>query len=176
MPLSGILFCKTNLKGIGSNGSLAMRGDFNLVIGGSIMSEQNKARIVEFLDRVLSSGEISAAGEYFHADMVEEVPFPGQGPGLKGLVETLTALRVAFPDMRWHVQEQIAEDNRVLTRFIWEGTQLGVFLGLPPTNRAVSVWGMVIDKFEGSKIKSTRILMDTMGLMQQLGALPNGAQ
>jgi steroid delta-isomerase-like uncharacterized protein len=136
------------------------------------VSDKNKARIAEFLDRVLSSGEISATGEYFHTDMVEEVPFPGQGPGLAGLKETLAALRTAFPDMRWIVQEQIAEDTRVLTRFVWEGTQRGDFLGMPPTNRAVSVWGMVIDQFEGSKVKSTRILMDTMGLMQQLGALP----
>lgn len=138
------------------------------------MSEQNKARVAEFLDRVLSSGAIAATGDYFHDDMVEEVPLPGQGPGLKGLEETLTALRTAFPDMKWRVEEQLAEDCRVLTRFVWEGTQRGAFLGLPPTNRAVSVWGMVIDQFDGAKIRSTRILMDTMGLMQQLGALPNG--
>ena len=136
------------------------------------MSEHNKAHIAEFLNRVLTSGEISATGDYFHYDMVEEVPFPGQGPGLAGLMETLVELRTAFPDMRWRVEEQIAEDNRVLTRFVWEGTQRGAFLGIPPTHRAVSVWGMVIDQFEGPKVKSTRILMDTMGLMQQLGALP----
>lgn len=140
------------------------------------MSEQNKARIREFLDQVLSSGEVAATGDYFHNDMVEEVPFPGQGPGLAGLKETLSALRVAFPDMRWRVEEQIAEDSRVLTRFVWEGTQRGNFLGMPPTGRAVSVWGMVIDQFEGPKVKSTRILMDTMGLMQQLGALPGGPE
>ena len=140
------------------------------------MSEQNKARIAEFLERVLSSGEISAAGEYFHDDMVEEVPFPGQWPGLVGLKETLAALRTAFPDMRWSVQEQIAEDCRVVTRFVWEETQRGDLLGIPPTNRAVSVSGMVIDQFEGSKVKSTRILMDTMGLMQQLGALPGAPE
>tara|TARA_R110001599_G_scaffold119858_2_gene290649 strand:+ start:1206 stop:1649 length:444 start_codon:yes stop_codon:yes gene_type:complete len=136
------------------------------------VSEQHKAHIAAFLDRVLTSGEISATGEYFHEDMVEEVPFPSQGPGLAGLMETLAGLRSAFPDMRWSVQEQIAEDSRVLTRFVWEGTQRGDFLGIPPTHRAVSVWGMVIDQFEGEKVKSTRILMDTMGLMQQLGVLP----
>ena len=136
------------------------------------MSEHNKAHIAEFLNRVLTSGEISATGDYFHYDMVEEVPFPGQGPGLAGLMETLAGLRTGFPDMRWRVEEQIAEDSRVLTRFVWVGTQRGDFLGIPPTHRAVSVWGMVIDQFEGPKVKSTRILMDTMGLMQQLGALP----
>ena len=136
------------------------------------MTQQNKARIAEFFDRVLSSGEVSSTGDYFHADMVEEVPFPGQGPGLTGLKETLMVLRAAFPDMRWHIEEQLAEDSRVLTRFVWQGTHLGDFLGVPPTNRAVSVWGMVIDRFEGTKVKSTRIIMDTTGLMQQLGALP----
>lgn len=135
------------------------------------MSEQNKSRIREFLDRVLSAGEISATGDYFHEDIVEEVPFPGQGPGLAGLKETLIALKEAFPDMQWHVDEQIAEDNRVLTRFVWKGTHRGNFLGIPATNRAVSVWGMVIDQFDGTKVRSTRILMDTMSLMQQLGVL-----
>ena len=140
------------------------------------MIEENKARIREFLHRVLTLGEIAATGYYFHADMVEEVPFPGQGPGLSGLKETLAALRRSFPDMLWNVEEQMAEDNRVLTRFVWQGTHRGDFLGIPPTNRVVSVWGMVIDHFEGSKVKSTRILMDTTGLMQQLGALPGGRE
>lgn len=138
------------------------------------MSEQHKAHIAAFLERVLTCGEIAATGEYFHDDMVEEVPFPGQGPGLVGPIETVVGLRTAFPDMRWHVLEQIADDSRVVTRFVWEGTQRGDFLGIPPTHRAVSVWGMVIDQFEGEKVKSTRILMDTMGLMQQLGVLPGG--
>ena len=138
------------------------------------MLDQNKARVREFLLRVLSLGVIAATGDYFHADMVEEVPLPGQGPGLAGLEETLRALRVAFPDMRWDVEEQMAEDNRVLTRFVWSGTHQGSFLGIPPTRKSVRVSGMVIDRFEGAKIKSTRILMDTLGLMQQLGAVPGG--
>lgn len=58
---------------------------------GNFVSEQNKKRIAEFLDRLLSSGEISAAGEYFHTDMAEEVPFAGKGPGITGLKETRDA-------------------------------------------------------------------------------------
>lgn len=138
------------------------------------MLEQNKAIVREFLHRVLSLGDIAATGDYFHSDMVEEVPLPGQGPGLDGLKETLLGLRTAFPDMRWDVEEQMAEDNRVLTRFVWHGTHRGAFLGMPPTQKSVSVSGMVIDRFEGAKVKSTRIVMDTLGLMQQLGTLPGG--
>jgi steroid delta-isomerase-like uncharacterized protein len=136
------------------------------------MSEDNKGRIREFIDRVLTAGEIDATGDYFHDDMVEEVPFPGQGPGLHGLKETLTHIRQAFPDLHWSVEEQLAEDNSVLTRFIWSGTHQGEFLGIPATNRVVRVWGMVIDRFEGQRVKSTRILLDTLSLLQQLGVVP----
>jgi hypothetical protein len=48
------------------------------------MCEDNKGRVREFFDRVLTAGEIDATGDYFHPDVVEEVPFPGQGPGLGG--------------------------------------------------------------------------------------------
>jgi steroid delta-isomerase-like uncharacterized protein len=136
------------------------------------MSQDNKALIREFVARVLSGGDIDATGDYFHSDMVEEVPFPGQGPGLDGLKGTLTGMRRAFPDMKWSVEEQIAEADKVLTRFIWSGTHKGDFLGIPATNRSVCVWGMVIDRFEGRKVKSTRILMDTMSMMVQLGVVP----
>jgi steroid delta-isomerase-like uncharacterized protein len=136
------------------------------------MSEDNKARIREFIDRVLTAGEIDATGDYFHDDVVEEVPFPGQGPGLHGLEETLTRIRHAFPDSKWSVEEQIAEGNKVLTRFTWSGTHRNEFLGIPATNRPVRVWGMVIDRFEDGKVKSTRILLDTLSMMQQLGVVP----
>lgn len=134
------------------------------------MSESNKARIREFIDRVLTGGEIDATGDYFHTDMVEEVPFPGQGPGLDGLKETLTRIRRGFPDSQWSVEEQIAEGDKVLTRFLWSGTHKGEFLGIPATNRVVRVWGMVIDRFEDRKVKSTCILLDTLSMVQQLGA------
>jgi steroid delta-isomerase-like uncharacterized protein len=139
---------------------------------GGVMSEDHKARIRAFIDRVLTAGEIDATGDYFHGDVVEEVPFPGQAPGLEGLTETLTHLRRAFPDMHWRVEEQLAEDTRVLTRFHWSGTHQGEFLGIPATDRVVQVWGMVIDRFEGEKVTSTRILMDTLSLLQQLGVVP----
>jgi steroid delta-isomerase-like uncharacterized protein len=140
------------------------------------MSEDNKARIREFIDRVLTAGEIDSTGDYFHGDVVEEVPLPRQGPGLHGLKETLTRMRRAFPDSHWRVEEQIAEDNSVLTRFRWSGTHQGEFLGIPATNRVVRVWGMVIDRFEGEKVKSTRILMDTLSLLQQLGVVPTAPE
>ena len=73
--------------------------------------------------------------------------------------------------MHWSIEEQLTEGDRVLTRFEWTGTHRDAFLGVPASGRSVTVWGMVIDRFEGDKIKDTRLIMDALGLMMQLGAL-----
>ncbi len=134
--------------------------------------QSNSEAVLRFIDEVLNQGKIDSAGQFFWEDMVEQVPLPGQGPGLEGLKDALRGLRTAFPDMHWSVQEQIAEGDKVLSRFEWTGTHQDTFLGVPATERPVTVWGMVIDRFEGTKIKETRIIMDTLGLMTQLGVVP----
>ncbi|CAG9247915.1 ester cyclase [Paraburkholderia unamae] len=124
-----------------------------------------------FIEEVLNQGLIDNADRFFREDMVEHVPFPGQGPGIEGLKDVVRAMRLAFPDMHWRVEEQLTEGDRVLTRFEWTGTHSGPFLGVNATGRSVKVWGMVIDRFDEGRIKETRLIMDTLGLMMQLGAV-----
>jgi steroid delta-isomerase-like uncharacterized protein len=134
--------------------------------------QSNKEIVSAFIDEVLSGGNIEATGQYVWEDVVEQVPFPGQGPGLEGLKDVVRGMRTAFPDLHWTVDEQIAEGDRVLTRFTWTGTHKAPIMGIPATNRSVTVWGTVIDRLVDGRIKETRILMDTLGLMMQLGAVP----
>jgi predicted ester cyclase len=68
--------------------------------------------------------------------------------------------------------DQIVGGDKVLSRFEWTGTHRGEFLGVPATGRPVKVWGMVVDRLVDGRIKETRIIMDTLGLMMQLGAIP----
>jgi steroid delta-isomerase-like uncharacterized protein len=130
----------------------------------------------EFIEEVLNQGRLDAADRFFWGDMVELVPFPGQGPGIEGLKDVVRAMRAAFPDMCWHVEEQLTEGDRVLTRFEWTGTHRGEFLGVSATGRSVKIWGMVIDRFQEGRIKETRLIMDTLGLMVQLGVVPAPGQ
>lgn len=134
----------------------------------------NAAIVRQFIDETLNQGDIEGAARFVWEDVVEQVPFPGQGPGLQGLKDVLRGMRAAFPDLHWSVEEQLTDGDRVLTRFEWTGTHWGPFLGVPATGRPVKVWGMVIDRVLDGRIKETRILMDTLGLMIQLGvvALP----
>ena len=134
--------------------------------------EQNKTIVRQFIDATLNQGDIEAAEKFVARDVVEQVPFPGQGPGIEGVKDVLGGMRAAFPDLHWTVEEQIAEGDKVVTRFEWTGTHRGPFLGVEPTGRAVQVWGIVIDRLQDGKIKDTRILMDALSLTLQLGAIP----
>jgi steroid delta-isomerase-like uncharacterized protein len=132
----------------------------------------NAAIVREFVEKVLNKGEIDATGRYFWEDVVEHIPFPGQGTGLKGLQDVLRGMKAAFPDMHWKIEEQITEGDRVMSRFVWTGTHRGPFLGIPATGKPVTVWGIVIDRLVDKRIKETRIIMDTLGMMGQMGAIP----
>jgi steroid delta-isomerase-like uncharacterized protein len=135
------------------------------------LPEDNRSIVRRFIEETINQGQIDAATRFVWEDVVEQVPFPGQGPGVEGLKDVLRGMRNAFPDLHFSVEEQIAEGDKVLTRFEWTGTHRGDFLGVPATGRSAKVWGMVIDKFQSGRIKETRIIMDIFGLMMQLGAL-----
>ena len=139
------------------------------------MTQDNSAIVRRFVDEVINQGKMGSAEEFVWEDLVEQVPLPGQGPGLEGLKDVLRGMRSAFPDIDFSIKEQVCEDDKVVSRFEWTGTHKAEFMGVPATGRQVRVWGVVIDRLEAGRIKDTRILMDALGLMMQLGALPPSA-
>lgn len=138
-------------------------------------SEENKQFMKGFIDKVINKKNVDAANDLVSEDFVEHVPFPGQQPGREGLKFVLHSMFTGFPDMHWTIQEQIAEGEKVVTRFTWTGTHKGEFMGIPPTNKSVEVWGIVIDVVRNGLFSESRILMDTVGLLQQLGVMPQPA-
>jgi steroid delta-isomerase-like uncharacterized protein len=133
------------------------------------LTQDNRTIVRRFIEEAINQGQIDSAAQFAWEDVVEQVPFPGQGPGLEGLKDVLRGMRAGFPDLRFSVEEQIAEGDKVVTRFEWTGTHRGEFLGVAATGRSVKVWGVVIDRLQSGRIKETRIIMDTLGLMMQLG-------
>ena len=134
------------------------------------MTRDNCSVVRSFIEEIINQGQIESAAQFVWEDVVEQVPFPGQGPGLEGLKDVLRDMRSGFPDLNFSVEEQISEEDKVLTRFEWSGTHRNDFLGVPATGRPVKVWGMVIDRLQDGRIKETRIIMDIFGLMMQLDA------
>jgi steroid delta-isomerase-like uncharacterized protein len=120
---------------------------------------------------VINQNRMDSADALVVEDFVELDPLPGQRQGREGLKEVLAMMRAAFPDIHWAVEEMVAEGDTVVTRFTWTGTHRGVFLGVPATGRNVSVKGVVIDHLADGKMSKSRILMDSLGMMQQLGVM-----
>jgi steroid delta-isomerase-like uncharacterized protein len=137
-----------------------------------MMESGNKAVIRRFMEEVLNEKRLEVADEIVAEDFVELDPFPGQQQGREGLKEVLAMISAGFPDIHWTVEEMVGEGEKVVTRFTWTGTHRGTFLGVPATGKSVVVKGVVIDRVVGGKMTDSRILMDTMGLMQQLGVVP----
>jgi steroid delta-isomerase-like uncharacterized protein len=78
----------------------------------------------------------------------------------------------AFPDLSATIHEQIAEGDKVWTRKTIHGTQLGPFMGAPPTGKSIVVEVMDVFRIENGKIAEHWGVSDMLGLMQQIGAAP----
>ena len=116
---------------------------------------------------------LAAIDEIAAEDYVELDLLPGQAPGREGLKAFLArVLFPAFPDQQWVTEEQITEGDKVVSRFTMHGTHRAAFMAIPATGRHVAVKGVVIDRVVDGKWKDSRLLMDSLSLLQQLGALP----
>jgi len=135
--------------------------------------QENIAVLGRFIEEVINQGNLAAADEIVEESFVELDPLPGQRQGREGLKEIIAMMRAAFPDIHWVADETIASGEKVVTRFTWTGTHRGPFLGIPATGKHVTVKGVVIDRLSGGKMADSRILMDSLGMMQQLGVVPS---
>lgn len=102
-----------------------------------LTARENADIVRRFTEKVITEGLIDSAADFVWEDVVEQVPLPGQGPGLEGLKHILRVMRSAFPDLDFSVKEQVAEGDKVASRFEWTGTQKGsLWAFLPPVVRS----------------------------------------
>jgi len=133
---------------------------------------ENKAVLASFVEEVINEGQLERADDLVAVDFVELDPLPGQQQGREGLKQVISAFRTAFPDIRWVIEEMVAEGDKVFSRFTWHGTHRGEFFGVPATGRQISVKGMVVDRVVAGKTAESRLLMDGLRMMSQLGVIP----
>ena len=91
----------------------------------------------------------------------------------KGLAEAFFS---AFPDLRHNIDVLVAEGDTVAVRGTIEGTHQGSFMDLPPTGKRIKVNWSAIFRIADGKLAEEHIVLDQMGMMQQLGAIPAPAQ
>jgi len=106
------------------------------------------------------------------ADYVSHDPAPGETPGLEGLKEFVVSVRTGFPDAVFTVEDQVAEGDKVATRFAVRGTHQGEFAGIPATGKPVTFTALNIHRVVDGKIQEGWFKWDTLDFMQQLGVIP----
>ena len=78
----------------------------------------------------------------------------------------------AFPDIRLTVEDIFSEGDMVAARVAFRGTHRGEFQGIPPSGKQVAFTSIEVNRVVGGKVEEHRVELDLLGLMQQLGAIP----
>ena len=134
-------------------------------------SDDNKALARRVFDEIMSQGQLRLLDEIFAPGVVAHDP----GRLMRGAGEIkqgFAALRAAFPDLHFTVEDMVAEGDKVAVRYTGRGTQHGAFQGIAPTGKPMSYTGILIWRFADGKIAEHWAAPDLLGLLQQLGALP----
>jgi len=95
--------------------------------------------------------------------------FPSLAPGVASIKQHITTCRSGFPDLKFTIDDTIAERNEVVLHWTGRGTHKGQFLGMPPTNKTSTVSGTTIFRIENGKITEQWVDWNLMSLMAQLG-------
>ena len=82
----------------------------------------------------------------------------------------------AFPDLKFSVEQMVASGERVASHLIMQGTQTGTWMGIAPSGKQISIQMMTIHRIEAGKIVEDWVLVDSLGLFQQLGLVPDREQ
>lgn len=137
------------------------------------MSEQNKTNIRRLFEEVWNKGQLPVADELFaptytHHD--SSTPDVGRGP--ESEKKRVTLYRNAFPDIRFTIEDMLAEGETVVARWSCRGTHKGELNGIAPTGKQFNITGISIARFTNGKMFEGYINWDALGLMQQLGVVP----
>ena len=140
------------------------------------MSAQENRIVVrrEFEEIFSQGGNLDAAEEIYAPDYVGHEPTFGDVHGVEGAKQFAATYRQAFPDIQTTMEDQVAEGDKVVSRFTARGTHQGESEDFgPPTGNRIEVTGITIEQFsEEGKIVEDWTNFDALGMMQQLGLVP----
>lgn len=132
------------------------------------MHEAKQLVIRRYFEELFNQGQLHVIDELLHPNYVNHSPSPGLPTGRAGLRIVVPALRAAFPDLSYSLEELVVGRDAVATRTTMRGTHRGDFFGLAPTGRSFSVQQLTIERFEAGRIIAHHRVTDEAGLVRQL--------
>lgn len=130
----------------------------------------NKQIVQRYMDECWSQGKLNNLNELVASNShLHDPVFPSLSPGAENLRRHIETCRTGFPDLKFRIDDTIAERDEVVAHWTATGTHKGNFLGMPPTHKQATVSGTSIYRFEDSKIVEEWAHWDLMSMMHQLG-------
>jgi steroid delta-isomerase-like uncharacterized protein len=114
--------------------------------------EANKALIRRIFEEVIPNGDTAAMSELVAPEWFDHDPLPGQPAGEEGPVYVVSTMHTAHPDLRFTIDDLVAEADRVVIRWTLHGTRTGPMFGQPPTGEPVELAAIVIFRIADGKL------------------------
>jgi steroid delta-isomerase-like uncharacterized protein len=142
----------------------------------------NPAKLIvkRFVEELWNARRLEVADQIFSEDCVTHQLRSGisaeparRGP--QAMKEHVSGWLLSFPDLRFNIEEMIAERDRVVSQLVMEGTHQGAWLGIPASGKRVQIRMFTVHRILQGKIVEDWVLVESLGLFQQLGLVPDTA-
>jgi steroid delta-isomerase-like uncharacterized protein len=134
--------------------------------------QENKALIDRYLREIMNGERLDAVYELIDPNCVFTIPtLPEPFYGPEGYLKLVQLLRTAFPDLIFTSLDTLGEGDVVVDRWQATGTSRGPFNGSPPSGKPFTIEGIGWYRLANGKFIENRVNEDSLGLLQQIGAL-----
>lgn len=142
------------------------------------MSADTNKAVVRAIEEAWNENRLDALDDLFTDNFVAHTAIPGMPPGIAGAKMAHAGSMQAFPDRRTSIEDLLADGDQVVARIRMTGTNTGglPWMGIPANGRTVSTEWISIYRLADGKVVEHRAVMDILGMLQQLGAIPTPGQ
>ncbi len=134
--------------------------------------EENKGIVRRVIEEGVNGRNLAVFDELISPTFVDHEADGSEPGGPEGEKELLSSVRESFPDWRWEIEDMLAVEDKVVTRYVARGTHRGEYMGAPPTGKAVAFTGINIVRLEEGKMVESWGNSDQLGWLRQIGVVP----
>lgn len=134
-------------------------------------TQENAATSRRVLEECFNEGKLDLIDQCCTPNVVQHDPSTqGDLRGPRALKDQIQSYRDGMSDLELIVDDVLAVDDKVVTRWRGKGTNDGAMMGMPPTNRRAEVTGITIDRYDSAgRITEIWSEWDNLGFITQLG-------
>ena len=140
------------------------------------MTTETQKLIEQIPLEVLNNNKFELIDQIYSTDYVERTPPPGVAPTREGFKQFAVALKKAFPDLRYTIEDSIESGDKIVHRLTARGTMKGDFNGMPATNKLATWTEIHIGRVVNGRLTEHWGLVDQLAMLVQLGVIQSPAR